>query len=152
MTAPGIKKKNADAIHGILSSISFLGGFNESELNSILSFVEEVNFKAGERIARKGDAPTHIYIIRSGRVELRIGDQSKEVSKREFQIGEHFGEVAILSLVNESATFVAKEDCELIAFPRKAFYQLKTETRISSAASCSIWPGILLARFSIRMI
>jgi CRP-like cAMP-binding protein len=31
-------------------------------------------------------------------------------------------------LVNESATFVAKEDCELIAFPRKAFYQLKTET------------------------
>lgn len=122
------ESRHPHSVQEILSEISFLGGFDESEMNRILSFVEEAEFKGGKTIVRKGEAPSHIYIIRKGRVELRIGDQSKDVSKREFQMGEHFGEVAMLSLMNESATFVAKEDCELIAFPRQAFYQLKTKS------------------------
>jgi len=76
----------------------------------------------------KGDEPTHIYIIQSGLVELRIGDENKDVRKREFGLGDHFGEVAMLSLVNDTATFIALEDCRLISFPRKAFLRLKQDS------------------------
>ena len=80
---------------------------------------EGTTFKAGECIVRKGESPTHIYIIQSGRVELRIADGAVDLRKREFTVGDHFGEVAMLSMINNTASFFAAEDCQLITFSRR---------------------------------
>lgn len=114
-----------NVVHGILSRISFLGGLNTTELSKVLSFMQVVHCTAGECIVKQGDEPSHIFIIRKGCVQLLIADKKKELSKREFCVGEHFGEVAMLTLINEHASFVALEPCEFIAFPRKAFYRLR---------------------------
>ena len=119
--------ENAEALQRILSEISFLGGFDGSELRMVLGFMQAVRCEANEQIISKGDEPSHIFIIREGTVELRLADEERELMKRQFSVGDHFGEVAMLTLRNESASFVALEACEMIAFPRSAFYRLKSE-------------------------
>ncbi len=93
----------------------------------MLSYFEPLSFKAGDVIAEKGGQSSHIYIIRSGRVELHLADENQDIRKREFTVGDHFGEVSMLSLINDTATFVALEDCECIAFSRKSLARLKAE-------------------------
>jgi CRP-like cAMP-binding protein len=60
-------------------------------------------------------------------VELRIGDGTTNLPKREFFVDDHFGEVAMLSMINDTALFFAAEDCQLIAFSRKSLARLSKE-------------------------
>lgn len=114
-------------VRQILSRISFLGGIEEGSLAKMLGYFERAHFKKGECIASKGETPTHIYIIQSGNVTLRIADGSINLRKREFEVGDHFGEVAMLSMVNNTASFFAADDCQLITFSRKSLARLSRE-------------------------
>ena len=40
---------------------------------------------------------------------------------------DHFGEVAMLSMINNTASFFAAEGCQLIAFSRKSLARLSKE-------------------------
>jgi len=93
----------------------------------MMGYFEHAAFKAGECIISKGESPTHIYIIQSGSVELRLADEATNLRKREFIVGDHFGEVAMLSMINDTASFFAAEDCQLIAFSRKSLARLSKE-------------------------
>ena len=110
-----------------LSRVSFLGGISGDAFENMMGYFEGVAFKAGACIIRKGESPTHIYIIQSGSVELRIADGAIDLRKREFVVGDHFGEVAMLSMINNTASFFAAEDCQLIAFSRKSLARLSRE-------------------------
>lgn len=118
----------AAAVREILSNVPFLGGFTEDELALITSYFEHTSAPSGKLIICKGEQPSHLYVILSGRVELQISDKDKAIHKRTFEVGDHFGEVAMLALINEAASFVALEDCELLAFPGSAFYKLRKES------------------------
>jgi signal-transduction protein with cAMP-binding, CBS, and nucleotidyltransferase domain len=50
---------------------------------NMMGYFEHAAFKAGECIISKGESPTHIYIIQSGSVELRIADGATNLRKRE---------------------------------------------------------------------
>ncbi|MDP4878417.1 MAG: cyclic nucleotide-binding domain-containing protein, partial [Opitutales bacterium] len=114
-------------VRQILSRISFLGGIEEDSLEKMLGYFERAHFKKGECIASKGEEPTRIYIIQSGRVTLRITAGSLNLLKRSFEVGDHFGEVAMLSMVNNTASFFASDDCQLITFSRKSLARLSRE-------------------------
>ena len=111
----------------ILSKISFLGGISDAQRNEIFRFLEIGVFRKGEYISRKGEPPSHIYIIKKGKVDLLITDNEVAVKKREFNVGDCFGEAAMLSMINNTASFVAAEDSELIVFSRRALNQLRRE-------------------------
>ena len=116
-----------DEVRETLSRVSFLGGISGDAFEYMMGYFENAAFKAGECIIRKGESPTHIYIIQSGRVELRIADGATTLRKREFTVGDHFGEVAMLSMINDTASFFAAEDCQLITFSRKSLARLSKE-------------------------
>lgn len=118
---------DVDSVILILSHISFLGGVSEVQRSKIFRILEIGHFKAGEYVSRRGDEPSHIYIIKSGKIDLLITDKDVAVRKREFTVGDCFGEAALLSMVNNTASFVAAEDSELIALPRRALNQLRRE-------------------------
>ncbi len=119
--------KDPESLDAILSTISFLGGITEAQRGKIYSYFEEASYKEGEYIARRGEEPSHIYIIKSGSVHLVIEDEDMAVTKRTFKLGDCFGEAAMLSLINNTASFIAAEDCELIVFSRKSFNRLRRE-------------------------
>lgn len=114
-------------VREILSHISFLGGIVEDSFETMMGYFESTTCSAGECIISKGESPTHIYIIQSGRVELRIAEGTIDLRKREFVVGDHFGEVAMLSMINDTASFFTAEDCQLIAFSRKSLARLSKE-------------------------
>ncbi|MBC8127258.1 MAG: cyclic nucleotide-binding domain-containing protein [Gloeobacteraceae cyanobacterium ES-bin-144] len=116
-----------DSVLTILSKISFLGGVSDAQREQIFRLLETGFFRKGEYVSRRGEEPSHIYIIKSGRIDLMINDQEFAVKKREFNVGACFGEAAMLSMINNTASFVAAEDTELIVLSRRAFNQLRRE-------------------------
>lgn len=112
-------------IYRIISNIPFLGGFTDDELRHIIACFERTTALTGESIIQRGEQPSHLYVIISGQVELHIVDQNTDIRKRTFGPGDHFGEVGMLALVNEAASFIALEDCELLAFPIRALNELR---------------------------
>ena len=116
---------DVESVISILSQISFLGGVSDSQREEIFRLFEMGTFKKGEYISRKGEEPSHIYIIRSGAIDLMVTDQEVALRKRGFGVGDCFGEAAMLSMINNTASFVAAEDCELIVLSRQALNKLR---------------------------
>ena len=119
--------EDIDSVLPVLSRISFLGGIADSNRAVIFKRFETATFAPGEYVARQGEEPSHIHIIRQGRVELRIADAGHTVHKRSFEVGDCFGEAAMLSLVNNTASFIALEPTELIMLSRRGLNQLRAE-------------------------
>lgn len=115
------------SVFSILENVPFLGGISEQQRSLIFSYFETAHYDAGEFIARKGETPTHIYIIKRGLVGLVLENEGKFVSKRQFYPGDSFGEAALLSLINNTASFRADEESELIVLSRKALNTLRKE-------------------------
>jgi len=119
--------KDVDSVMSILSKISFLGGISTAQRNEIFRFLEVSMFEKGEYVSRKGEPPSHIYIIKKGKIDLMITDNEVAIKKREFNVGDCFGEAAMLSMTNNTASFVAAEDSELIVLSRRSLNQLRRE-------------------------
>ncbi|MEX0330613.1 MAG: cyclic nucleotide-binding domain-containing protein [Puniceicoccaceae bacterium] len=111
----------------MLSSVSFLGGITGEQRKCVYDYLECASYRKGEYITQHGEEPSHIYIIKSGSVDLIIEDEEVTVVKRTFREGDFFGEAAMLSLINNTASFRAAEESEIIVFSRKAFNRLRKE-------------------------
>ena len=116
-----------DALDPVLSGISFLGGISAEQRKVVYGYFECATYRKGEYIAQHGAEPSHIYIIKSGSVDLIIEDEELAVTKRTFHAGDFFGEAAMLSLINNTASFRAAEESELVLFSRKALNRLRKE-------------------------
>ncbi|MDQ8209424.1 cyclic nucleotide-binding domain-containing protein [Coraliomargarita sp. SDUM461003] len=116
-----------ESVLPILEKISFLGGITDEKRALIFQHFQVAHFAKGAYIAKEGEEPSHLYIIQEGQVELQITDRSVTVSKRSFHVGDCFGEAAMLSLINNTASFVAAEDCTLIMLSRRNLNKLRGE-------------------------
>lgn len=74
-------------------------------------------FKAGEVIFEKGDAAQDLYIIKSGKVEIRLGNRLIET----LADNNIFGEMALIDPAPRSATAVAASDVKLVPVGEKQF-------------------------------
>ena len=119
--------KDAESVLSILSKISIFGGITEEQRQEVFSRLETGFFRKGSCIFKKGDEPTHIYIVKKGRVDLRITDQEVVLHKKELGVGECFGEASLMSMHAHTATAVAAEDTEIIVLSRHALNQLRHE-------------------------
>lgn len=82
------------------------------------------SFKAGDVIFKEGDPGQHMFVIKSGRIELRVGKTVLEDIKQEGILGE----MALLDGEKRSATAVAATDCQLVPLDREKFLYLVQET------------------------
>ncbi len=118
---------DVESVLPILDKISFLGGITDEKREIIFRYFQVARYATGKSIAKQGEEPSHLYIIQSGQVELQITDHSTTVSKRSFHVGDCFGEAAMLSLINNTASFVAAEDTQLIMLSRRNLNKLRGE-------------------------
>ncbi|MEZ5787138.1 MAG: cyclic nucleotide-binding domain-containing protein [Xanthobacteraceae bacterium] len=96
-------------------------GFNLSLLTQLGGPVR--SFKAGDIIFREGDAGTEVFVVKSGRVEVRNGERLLD------ELSDHdlFGEMALVDTSPRSATAVAKTDVEVVPLTEKQFVYLVGE-------------------------
>ena len=82
------------------------------------------SFKAGEIIFREGDPAEELFVIKSGKVEIRLGNRVLDTLP-ELSI---FGEMALIDSAPRSATAVAATDVALVPVSEKQFLFLVTRT------------------------
>ncbi|OPY75584.1 MAG: transcriptional activator FtrB [Syntrophorhabdus sp. PtaU1.Bin153] len=119
--------KNIDAVIAILSRISVWGGFTEEQQAKIYRRLEVGIYKKGEYIFRKGDQPTHIYIVKSGKIDLLASDRDVTVQKETVEAGGCFGIASLMAMQPQMVTAVATEDSEVMVLSRQALLELRYE-------------------------
>jgi CRP-like cAMP-binding protein len=83
-----------------------------------------LEFKAGEVIFDKEDSADVMYIIKSGKVEIRLGNRLLEtVSPNNI-----FGEMALVDPAPRSATAIAATDVQIVPVSEKQFAFLVSQT------------------------
>jgi CRP/FNR family cyclic AMP-dependent transcriptional regulator len=82
------------------------------------------SFKAGETIFRQGDPAEELYIVKSGKVEIRLGNRLLDTLP-ELSI---FGEMALIDHRPRSATAVAATDATVVPVSEKQFLFLVSRT------------------------
>jgi len=82
------------------------------------------SFKAGDIIFREGDAAEEFFVVKSGSVEIRLGNRLLDtLPERSI-----FGEMAIIDKSPRSATAVAATDVTLVPVGEKQFLFLVSRT------------------------
>ncbi len=111
----------------ILSRIGIFGGATEFQQEEIFRWLELGVVRQGEYIFRKGEEPSHIYIVKRGEIELLIPGADVTIQKKKLSVGECFGQVALMSMHRHAISAVASEDSEVIVLSRRSLHQLRHE-------------------------
>jgi len=114
-----------NSVISILSKISLWGGLTDEQRKKIYQRLEVGTFKKGEYIFRKGEQPSHVHIVKSGRVELLASHQDAVVQKETVEVGGSFGFAALMAVQTHMVTAVAAEETELMVLSREALLGLK---------------------------
>jgi CRP-like cAMP-binding protein len=124
---PFFPLKNCREVYPILSRIAIFGGADEVQQQEIFDRLETGIIPKGEHIFHKGDEASHIYIVKSGEVELSIPGTEVTIQKKKLGIGECFGQVALMSMQPHAVSAMAVETSEVIVLSRGALHQLRHE-------------------------
>ena len=83
-----------------------------------------VAYRRDDVIFRRGDVADRMYVVAEGEVEIVIGDTVIDVVGPEGI----FGQMALVSQEQSSATARARSDCRIVEIPEKRFVYLVQET------------------------
>jgi CRP-like cAMP-binding protein len=119
--------EDIESVVPILSDIAIWGGVTEEQCHKIFKRLETGIFKEGENIFQKGDEPSHIYIVRKGKIGLMIIDQQINLLKKTLVTGESFGVASLMAMRRHTSTALALEDSEVLVLSREALWQLRRE-------------------------
>lgn len=116
-----------------LQGVRFFEFLTEEEREEFAEVSEPVSFASGETIIEEGAEPGSLYVLASGRVEVRkrlAGDRDRLLAEIE-AAGEPtvVGERGLLGESGASATVVATDEVRGVKIPREAFRRMVEEGR-----------------------
>ena len=91
------------------------------DLLTLVGFGEEVQVvKAGENLFKKGEHGDRMYLVKSGQIDIKIGERLLET----IGPGETLGEMALVDQSHRSATAVASVQSEVIGINEGRFLRM----------------------------
>ncbi len=103
-----------------LKGIWLFSNCSESELKKIRRSLADARVAEGEWLVGEGEMGSYLFVIVSGRAEVRRN--GKTVA--ELGTGDHFGELSLLDRRPRSASVVCKTDVEILLLSRRDFDRL----------------------------
>ncbi|MEA3306883.1 MAG: cyclic nucleotide-binding domain-containing protein, partial [Elusimicrobiota bacterium] len=106
-----LSQEKLEKFGDILKSISKSNVFKQlppDEIQGVLPYMREVEFKAGTEIFKQGDEGDNFYIIETGKVQVSIAGKVNKVV--ELSDNSVFGEMALISDDTRNATVKVLED------------------------------------------
>ena len=79
-------------------------------------------------VIQEGEPGNSAYLIQSGSVEVYTEDGDKKIKLATLELGQIFGEMALVFDENRTASVKALEDCNLIVITRQSFQQKLSKT------------------------
>ena len=105
-----------------LSRIAPFTGLDDGSLEAVAQTCRFERYEAKRQIIAYKDDSADVFFIVSGTVRIVIhGISGKEISYRDLQAGEMFGELAAIDGEQRSASVVAVAETLLVAMPESAF-------------------------------
>ena len=108
----------------ILNRIAILGGLDDSQLFTIFRILELETYRPGELVFEQGESPSHIRIIRKGRVRVVEDRDGTPLELVEFKVGDCFGETSVIGIYPHTVSAIAEEETELLVIPREKLFEL----------------------------
>jgi CRP-like cAMP-binding protein len=110
-------------ISKILKKVPIFKMLGKESINFIVDKLKLSAFESGATIFKAGDTGEEMYIIISGKVDIRISskDSAKEQTVATLGSGDYFGEMALLTGETRSASVVAVEPCEMFMLYKNDF-------------------------------
>jgi CRP/FNR family cyclic AMP-dependent transcriptional regulator len=106
----------------VLKAVPLFASFPEEQLRMLTTMVTRRSAPRSTTIMAGGDATDSLYIVLSGRLKVMMSDSDgKEVILSILGPGEFFGEMGLIDDEPRSASVVAIEPCELLAFAKRDF-------------------------------
>ena len=120
-----------------VSRLALFADLDYSEIEAVLSMVEEVLYNEGQWVVRRGEVDVGLNMIVDGEVSVVLeGDELASLSKGSFfgEISSLLGEPAVADIIARTplqCLFVKPEHVEefLLANPRVMFRMLQAEAR-----------------------
>jgi aromatic-L-amino-acid decarboxylase len=108
-----------------LRRIPTFGGVTDEQADRFLATAREEDHAAGDAVTERWATARTFYVVRSGRLSVRVGD--REVNT--LGPGDHLGEIAAIDWGRDfsygrTATVIATEPTRLVAFPAAALREL----------------------------
>jgi len=100
-----------------------------ANIQAIFMRLQQVNYKAGDVIIKQGGEGDYFYIITSGRcIVTRETPLNKEgIRLAELDVGQTFGEEALISEATRNATVLMETDGSLMRLGKEDFHKLLNE-------------------------
>ena len=109
--------------HDLLHRVPLFERLGRHELERLAQLADEVDAPSGRVLMRQGDRGAEMFIIAEGRV--RIDKDGSTVA--ELGPGDWFGEMALLSEGDRSATATVAEASRLFVVAHREFHELMDE-------------------------
>ena len=109
----------------MLAGIPLFSLLDDSERTVLAERIDAVRFEAGEILFERGDPGESMYVVRSGRVEIFItNDTGHTVMLEQPGPGEFFGETSLLDGGPRTASARAVEGTDALVVDREDLFEL----------------------------
>lgn len=106
----------------LLARVGLFRSLNKKHIAQLARLATSQQYAADQTIVRQGDTGLGLYVIVSGRVEVRHETSSQEYRVlNTLGVGDVFGEMALLDDYPRSATIVAREATECLTLTKWHF-------------------------------
>jgi CRP-like cAMP-binding protein len=96
----------ARASAAVLKNVPLFAGLDDRELEQIAQTMRERKFAAGDTVTAEGAGGAGFFVVENGEAEVSVEGQPRGT----IQGGDYFGEIALLTGSNRTATITAKTD------------------------------------------
>ncbi len=116
------KQKEHQLIEESLRSFKWLEALTANQIKELARNAQLKVYSDSARLVRQGDEGDSMFIILDGKVEVRItGARNQEITVKERNAGDFFGEMSLLTGEPRSASVIAVGDVRVIVLNKKAF-------------------------------
>jgi hypothetical protein len=107
-----------------LKQTPLFAGIAGERLMAVAEICEQKMYDAGTVLSREGDVADHLYVLKSGVIEIVKESGGRRKTLGLLRAGETYGEVGMFGQSQRSATAVAKEACRVYEIQRSALKKL----------------------------
>jgi CRP-like cAMP-binding protein len=96
----------ARASSDVLKQVPLFAGLDDRELEQIAASMKERRFKAGDTVTEEGSGGAGFFVVEAGEADVSVDGQGRSP----IGPGDYFGEIALLTGSDRTATITARTD------------------------------------------
>lgn len=109
----------------LLSRSQLCCGLSDEQMRAVAEALRSVKYASGQVVFRQDEPGNSLFIVARGRVRIDVNQgNGRERFVDHLDVGEHFGEMAMLTEGRRSATVTAVTDSELVELQQQDFQRL----------------------------